>query len=243
MFRKSTLYLMLLAFYSFGGEFTFSIDTVWEDADPFTDSGYPLITFLKNSSNDSIYIDSINLLIDTIIFPHYEISWRGEKRIFNVTYKFGNWPEDYDYPPVNKYKEVHSNTLMRAAPNDSLKLDWFFIEKRLKLYYFYDSINNDSIVPISVKLIFISEGYADTLILNGLYNYDLQPVSIENISGLILKKEKSFNKHNIFYYDCLGRKYQIYDNLIKYNTILAKGIYFSRNNKSILIINNYVKKR
>lgn len=224
MGKKIIMVIILSILCSYGIEFTFSNDTIWED----NDSGFPIETQLINLSNDSLYIDSLVLIIDTIKFPEYEICWKAEKGIYQVWYQFGN--RENGFPPINTYKTNY--LLMRADSLDSLTLKYLSIDKLLSPKYFLNI--NDSIVPITAKIIFFSDEKQDTLIIRGWYNYDLTTLIINQKISIKIKND--YNTKNFFLYNCLGRRTLI-KNSNKEKGNKANGVYIAPNTKYITILN------
>ncbi len=223
MLKKIILQILFVIIYSFGTEFNFSNDTIWES----NDSGFPVETFLINRTNDSLYIDSLALIIDTITFQEYEIRWKAEKGIYMEWYHFGN--RENGYPPITSYQKA--NWLMRTDSLDSLKLLYMSIDKIL--YFKFLSEKYDSIVPITVGIIFFSEGYKDTLIVKGLYDSTTQTsIMKQNIPIKIIKK---YDLQNHFLYDCLGRRIPLVK-ILKRNERIAKGVYVFPEKKHINIL-------
>lgn len=224
--NKKTLFIaFFMTINAFSTEFTFSEDTIWEEI-PFAVEGSTVVSYLINMSDDSLYIDSIGLIIDTVKFPKYEIVWCAESKEFFEGYTFGNLLGS-PFPPINKYNDAWFK-LMCSGGKDSLKLYEFWLDKVL-----HGNLNTrDSIVPITVDIVFFSQGYSDTLTLNGLYNYDLTTNIMKQNNKFKIANE--LKKQQTFLYNCLGKK--MHFNMIKSDIRIAKGVFLRPGKKHIKII-------
>lgn len=227
MIKKIYSLLFCTFAYCLAGEFCFSNDTVWEDAK----SIHPVETYLKNLSNDSIYIDSLALIIDSVKFPKYGLSWSANMKN-RLWYRFDNYPSIY-IPSITEYNIKYER--MYIPCRDSLLLFIFFIDKFL-IYNNSHNSSRDSIVPIILGIVFFSKGYVDTLILNGDYDYYLT-----DPNNIIEKNKKTNiiayvkNKKNTEYlYTCSGKKVFFNNNIYS----LGNGLYFSYDyNRKYFIMN------
>ena len=231
MTKKIFFILIFATVNLFSTEFTFSHDTIWEH-DPYVDSGFTVASYLINLSDDSLYVDSMDFIIDSLTFPKYEIEWWAIRGIFSHWYAFGNWGVS-GYENISEYNKVH--ILMRTAPNDSLELENFFVDRKLSPLFSPCISKRDSIVPITMSLIFFSGDYIDTLLFKGLYNYDT-PVSIQK-NDIKMQLYYDYIDQPSFIYNCLGRRFDI-PKLSKRNEYLAKGIYLVPNKQRIVILND-----
>ncbi|MHA1989032.1 MAG: hypothetical protein ACW98D_20620 [Promethearchaeota archaeon] len=227
MIKNILIILFITAISSFSTEFTFSSDTIWEN-EPYSDSGFTVVSYLINLSDDSLYIDSLDLIVDSITFQKYEITWLAKRGVFAHVYSFGNWGVT-GYGHISKYNKEH--LLMRTAPKDSLQLKSFIVDRKISPIHSLDLSKTDSIVQITMSLIFFSGNNKDTLIFKGLYNYDT-PVSIQK-SDIKIKLYNDFRNQQSFIYNCLGRRIAI-KNISNKQKKVANGIYTNFNKKQVM---------
>lgn len=230
MSKNVIIFIYFMVIFSYAGKFEFSVDTVGEDGVP-----YPKETYIRNLSADSVYIDSIMLFIDTIKYPKFQMEWV----IFPYLYKFGNifvlGSYFGGYIPLNMYQNNYP--IISISSKDSVKLKSFNIDKVLFFPTTYNE-KKDSIVPITIKLVFYSKDYSDTLFIKGNYNYNLQiSTGIQNHTIVKIIKKALIQKPSYFY-TCSGRN-------IDSDKIFSRtgnGIYISRlsGNKIIKVENNII---
>lgn len=227
------IYLLIFCFFAYclAGEFCFSNDTVWEDLGTVQ----PVETYLRNISNDSISIDSLALVIDTVKFPKYGLKWITSPE----WYRFDNYPLTTTIPYIIEYNKKYKR--MHVLNADSLLLDGFFIDKFIfnkEKYSFHDSI-----VPITIGIVFFSKGYTDTLILNGDYDYYLQDPNNIIVKNKKINSKVIFNRkiNEKYLYTCSGKKVMIKNNIYS----LGAGLYFSScySRKYLLINGNTILTR
>jgi hypothetical protein len=166
-------------------------------------------------------------------FPKYGLKWSASSLTGSwfQYYRFDNYPLNDD-PLITEYNKKYKR--MWVPLKDSLSLYNFYIDK-----FSFNKSNKtlrDSIVPITVGIVFFSKGYVDTLILNGDYDYFLQdPNNIIQKNKVINYNAYGNRKINKRYlYTCSGKKILINNNIHS----LGTGLYFNYGyNRKYLIMN------